>query len=151
MKIHKLNNMKTIIIMLLLFTAAHAQAQTAADRVAVLQQLLDHPQLQAHYATNPDGSAKQRYILQHPTSFSAEVVAALPAETAVILDTEELPAGAANWIRFRSMGISATVASGSMNLFVDAGGDGQAAMLMIHFEVQKSGDTWEVTNINIGG
>lgn len=141
----------TLTIMLLLVVKIAIQAQTTADRVAILQVLLEHPQLQAHYATNPDGSVKQRYILQHPTSFSAEVITALPSETAIILETDELPAGAANWIRFRSMGVSATVASGVMNLFVDANGDGQAIILMVHFELQKSGETWQVTNINIGG
>jgi len=144
--------MKTIInTVLLILTVLTLNAQTTTDRVAILKQLLEHPQLQSHYATHTDGSAKQLYILQHPTSFSAEVLAALPTKIAIVLETEDLPLGAANWIRFRSMGISATVASGVMNLFVDADGNGQSIMLMVHFELQKSGEAWQVTNINIGG
>lgn len=153
MKIFKSTDMKTTFttLLMLLLMLTSAMAQSDSDRIEVLGQLLNHPDLIDQMAVNSDGSVKQRYILQYPASFSADVIASLPISVAIILEDAELPSNASNWIRFRSFGISSTVTSGVLTLFVDLNGNGEPVVKMVHFELQKSGSNWQVTNLNIGG
>jgi hypothetical protein len=145
--------MKAIIttLLLLLMVSAGIQAQTATDRSAVLKQIIEHPELQKYYAADRDGNLIQPYVIQYPVRFTDEVVNTLGSANIGILEEDALPSDAKNWLRFRSMGISANIASGIANLFYTNKDHGGSEVLMIHFELNKTGSEWQITNLNVGG
>ena len=136
---------------MLMITCSFAKAQNTNDRIAIIQQIIDHPDLTSYYPADEAGNTDQRYIMQYPYSFSEEVVNALPASDAIIVDENSLPANATVWLRFRGLGITPTVASGVANLFLLKAGQESPEVLTIYFELHKSGDNWEVSNFTMGG
>ena len=142
-----------LLIIALLLVAASSWGQISNDQAAVLQKILELPDLQQYYPKNGDGSLKQICIMQYTTAFSAEVTAALDASKVVFRSREAITANQTEaYFIFRSMTLEAGSANASFTYFYNFDyTSNQSKMLTVNIDLQKSGTTWSVTNVNLGG
>lgn len=144
---------RNIVIFAILLGAVISQGQNAIDKSAVLQKIIDLPELQQYYPKNADGSLKQLYITQHLVAFPADLSVSKSGSQVLFLTHEEITAKKAEaYFTFRSFGMDQNAANSSLNFFYDYDyGAGQFKMLTINLELHKTGEAWNVSSLNIGG
>ena len=151
---YKSRNMKRyLLIIALLLGAVSSWGQIANDQAAVLQKIIELPDLQQYYPKNGAGSLKQICIMQYPTAFSAEVTTALDASKVVFRSREAIEASHTEaYFIFRSLEVDANSAKAIITYFYNFDyTSNQFKMLTINVELQKSGAVWNITNVNLGG
>jgi hypothetical protein len=140
---------KLIFTLFLLIPVFFVSAQTTEDHVAIIQQVVDHHELQHFFARGEDGSIKQRYVLQYPTYFTEEVAAALNEKTAIVAYESELPVNAATCFRFRVFEIEDSFATINANLYPDLQLYGEMQMIIVRIDLQRTRNEWIITNMEI--
>ena len=137
----------------LLLGALCSWGQSATDQAAVLQKIIDLPELQQYYPKNDDGSLKQIYITQYLTAFSEDVSVSKSGEKVMFLPPDQIRDKKAEaYFTFRNFGMDQNKTNTTFNFFYNYNYDsGQFKMLTINLEMHKSGDGWAVSTLNIGG
>jgi len=142
-----------LLIIAMLLGAVSSWGQAANDQAAVLQKIVDLPELQQYYPKNADGKLKQLYISQSPTAFTTGVIEAMGNYKVQFQTPEAIKAKKADsYFAFRSIVIDNETATANVNYMYDISQEsGQVKMLNISISLQKAGTAWNITNLNIGG
>jgi len=142
-----------LLIIALLLVAASSWGQISNDQAAVLQKILELPDLQQYYPKNGDGSLKQICIMQYPTAFSADVTTALDASKIVFRTSETVMINKEEaYFMFRSFTVEQQSCKVVLNYFFNPNtGNNQSSNVSYTIELSKTGSVWNVTNQTLGG
>jgi hypothetical protein len=143
---------RCLLIFTLLMWAVCSQGQTTADRAAVLQKIIDDPALQQYYPQDKGDKLPQPVIMQYPENFSADVCGILKNRAVFMAMPEVTAQKVPDYFSFRSIDINKNSAVINAVYFYNYNYTTlQFKMLKIDASIQKSGEEWNITNLNLGG
>jgi hypothetical protein len=144
---------KYLLIIVTLLSAVSSYGQAVVDKAAVLQKILDLPEMLEYYPKNNDGSMKQLCIMQYPTTFTSDVTSALDVSKMEFRSSEAIKASMIPaYFAFRVFEVETNTATATVNYFYNYNWEnGEFKVLTINIDLQKSGSEWSVLAHVIGG
>jgi hypothetical protein len=144
---------KNLLIIVMLLVTAGLMGQTATQQAAVIQKIIDLPELQQYYPKNADGNLKQLCITQYLISFPEDLPVAKAGSKILFLAPQEIIANKIEaYFTFRSFGMDQNAANTSFSFFYQYDyTTEQFKMLSVNLELKKTGTDWIVSSLNIGG
>jgi hypothetical protein len=144
---------KLLLTIVVLFTVLSSYCQVAVDEAAILQQILDLPDMQQYYPKKTDGSLKQLCIMNSPNTFTGDVSSVLDVSRVEFRSSESIKEGMIPaYFAFRVLEVDKATATATVNYFFNYNySSGEYKVLTINVDLQKSGNNWSVLAHIIGG
>jgi hypothetical protein len=149
--IYKLINMKRyLLIIAMLLGAVSSWGQVANDQAAVLQKIIDLPDLQQYYPKGPDQNQEQVYVVQLPYAFQANIQLTKFGKPVKFLDSAKpLDKQTVAYFQFESLTFSGNTATAKF-VFYYTYIRTQASFLGT-VTLNKTGENWIITDTKLNG
>jgi len=137
-----------LLIFALLLGAVSSWGQTVADQAAVLQKILDQPDLQQYYPLAPDQSREQVYVVQAPYAFPAGLqLSKFGKSVQFIANAKTLDNQSVAYFEFQALSINGNTADASFDFYYTL--IRNKALFKCTVVLKKTGNDWSITETNL--